>query len=95
MQYVLSHAENVSACADDGEVHAGNGECVDPIPSCPKPETPSNEGTMTLSSEFIIPGVTAKYAQPLTHTHTHTRTRARTHTVEASLCKREGCIGKF
>jgi len=64
MQYVLSHAENVSACADDGEVHAGNGECVDPIPSCPKPETPDNEGTMTPSSEFIIPGVTAKYTCP-------------------------------
>lgn len=64
IKYVLSHAANVTACAEDGTVHSGDGECVDPIPSCPKPDTPSNEGTMTLSSEFIIPGVTAKYACP-------------------------------
>jgi hypothetical protein len=64
MQYVLAHAENVSACAKDGTAHSGGGECVDPIPSCPKPKNISNEGMMTLSSKFIIPGVTARYACP-------------------------------
>jgi len=64
MAYVLSHAENVTACAADGTVHSGDGDCVDPIPQCPKPSTPGNEATMVLSSTFIIPGTTAKYACP-------------------------------
>jgi len=64
MKYVLAHAENVSVCAEDGHAHSGDGECVDPIPSCPKPAQLSNSGTMTLSSEFVIPGVTARHACP-------------------------------
>ena len=62
--YVLSHTANATACAADGTVHAGDGECVDPIPSCPKPQAPTNQGVMTLSSTFIIPGVTATYTCP-------------------------------
>ena len=61
--YLLAHSANVTACASTGDVHTGDGTCVDPVPQCPTPTAPRS-GTVRLSADFIIPGVTAEYACP-------------------------------
>jgi len=58
--YLLTHSANVTRCAADGDVHVGDGTCVNPIPQCEAPNPPRG-GNVTLSSKFIIPGVTAEY----------------------------------
>jgi hypothetical protein len=57
---LLDHAANVTACAAGGDIHIGDGACVDPVPRCPRPMAPSY-GAVALSADFIIPGVTATY----------------------------------
>jgi hypothetical protein len=61
--YLLLHSANVTACASTGDVHAGDGTCIDPVPQCPPPTAPKS-GKVTLSADFIIPGVTAEYVCP-------------------------------
>ena len=61
--YLLAHSVNVTACAASGDVHIGNGACADPVPQCDAPTAPA-EGTVSLSADFIIPGVVAEYTCP-------------------------------
>ena len=42
--YLLAHSENVTNCGADGNLHAGDGTCVDPVPNCDKPDAPKGEG---------------------------------------------------
>lgn len=64
VNYLLAHAQNVTLCAANGTVHAGDGSCVSPVPRCPMPTAPSG-GSVSLSSDYIIPGVTATCVCPL------------------------------
>lgn len=61
VEYLRAHVDNVTSCAAGGELHMGSGNCMDPVPQCPVPEAPDG-GSVVLSAEFIIPGVTARYS---------------------------------
>jgi len=63
VEYLLTHADNVTLCGSDGGVHVGDGECASPVPTCESPGVP-DEGEMVLSSPYILPGTTAKYTCP-------------------------------
>lgn len=63
VKYLIAHSANVTSCATSGEVHIGDGTCIDPVPQCPRPAKPVN-GSVELSADFIIPGVTATYSCP-------------------------------
>jgi len=58
--YLLAHSVNVTYCAAGGDMHVGDGTCANPIPQCEAPAAPSG-GNVSISSQFIIPGVTAEY----------------------------------
>eukprot|EP00040_Diaphanoeca_grandis_P039871 m.260414 g.260414 ORF g.260414 m.260414 type:complete len:582 (+) comp39860_c0_seq1:108-1853(+) len=60
VEYLLQHAENVTTCANDSQVHVGDGACVSPVPTCAAPDAPVG-GAVVVSSPYIIPGVTATY----------------------------------
>lgn len=64
---LLAHAANVTSCAAGGNIHTGNGTCVDPVPQCQPPVAPQN-GAVALSSHYIIPGTTATYTCSGTNT---------------------------
>jgi hypothetical protein len=61
VNFLLDHAQNVTICANNGSVHTGGGSCVSPVPRCEQPTAPAG-GSVTLSSNYIIPGVTATYS---------------------------------
>lgn len=61
IEYIRAHMANTTSCAANGEMHTGDGTCIDPVPQCPVPEAPAG-GSVALSADFVIPGVTARYS---------------------------------
>ena len=60
--YLITHADNVTRCAQDSGQHIGNGTCAPAVKQCPVPSAPRDGSVVVSNPRYIVPGVTAQYS---------------------------------